>query len=709
MANTTTSTPQQSQSQILPPDTRPVERFTSQSDYLTGDLSLARQAVLKDLRRYLQVPYTTLIRSAFGAPADAPADISRIRQKLTEHHILKTEGAKSQWVGFAAPPTRSNVSEDVIFRQLTDVISSILDQIPNCIVSFMTTQWFNLVVPFQFKKTKDRSAKRDNEQKIIWRLRQIMREDPFRRFAMGITIEDTDMRFWYSSRAFLAASEPINFMTDIDDVISLFYSIGSGNREALGWDPTVERIRIGNEVQYKFKIGNRFYTTTRPLATYGADAMVGCGTRVYEALNEEGNLVVIKDSWRDDDREPEGMILERILKDIQDKIGEEEMAEAEKYFVKILAYEDVFVSGKVDKTFKLEEEGNIHFKWIAIDDDPFLSTTRYLPSTGHIPSSEHPPPELARCEVRPPSTVLPRRVHTRTVFKEVGIPLTQLTGLVDGLNCLHDTARALYYVHKAGYVHRDFSVNNVLWFEGDGRGIGKLTDFEYAKKVGAEESHDIRTGTMHFMAGEVEAQRYIFMPEPDPATVDGDLDSPPFRMNFLHDLESHWWCSMWFLLYHTDANSPTKSPKEQLKCFNQAFPRVMAHTSRHYFFTLWRELSAARATLSTSYQDKCLAIFKLSIALRRCYHTAEEKFPDLVLDDSLLDKAHKSVRDTYVEVVEELVGSQIQLKPVRKCQEMKRNVDDSPPHRAEKRKCEEMERNVDDSPPHPAEKKARRA
>ncbi|KAG6375915.1 hypothetical protein JVT61DRAFT_2783 [Boletus reticuloceps] len=361
------------------------------------------------------------------------------------------------------------------------------------------------------------------------------------------------------------------------------------------------------------------------------------------------------------------------------------MAEAEKYFVKILAYEDVFVSGKVDKTFKPEEEGDICFEWIAIDDDPFLSTTRHLPSTGHIPSSEHPPPELARCEVRPPSTVLPRRVHARTVFKEVGIPLAQLTGLVDGLNCQHDSARALYYVHKAGYVHRDFSVNNVLWFEGDGRGIGKLTDFEYAKKVGAKESHDIRTGTMHFMAGEVEAQRYIFMPEPDPATVDGDLDSPPFRMNFLHDLESHWWGSMWFLLYHTDANSPTECPKEQLKCFNQAFPRVIAHTSRRDFFTLWRELSAARATLSTTYQEQCLAIFKLSIALRQCYHIAEEKFPDLVLDDYLQDKAHKSVRDTYVEVVEELVGSQIQLKPVRECQEMKRNVDDSPSHRAEKK------------------------
>lgn len=40
-----------------------------------------------------------------------------------------------------------------------------------------------------------------------------MREDPLRRFALGITIENTSMRLWYSSRAFLVASEPVDFLT----------------------------------------------------------------------------------------------------------------------------------------------------------------------------------------------------------------------------------------------------------------------------------------------------------------------------------------------------------------------------------------------------------------------------------------------------------------------------------------------------------------
>lgn len=48
-------------------------------------------------------------------------------------------------------------------------------------------------------------------------------------------------------------------------------------------------------------------------------------------------------------------------------------------------------------------------------------------------------------------------------------------------------------MHRAGWVHRDFSVTNVLWVEKDGQGIGKLTDLEYAKRVDSETSHDVRT------------------------------------------------------------------------------------------------------------------------------------------------------------------------------------------------------------------------
>lgn len=291
-------------------------------------------------------------------------------------------------------------------------------------------------------------------------------------------------------------------------MISLFYLIGKKNKEELGWDPTVERVHDGTKIQYRFKIDNRFFTTTRPLATYGADAMVGRGTRVYEALDENKNIVAIKDSWREEDREPEGAILENIFKDIRDKLGEKEAAEAAKYFVRVQAYEDVVVSGERDKTFNPREEGDVCLEWITIKINPILSETRHLPSQGHIPESDRLPTELAR--VSAPSADIPCRVHTRTVFKDVGIPLMKVTCLYDAFTCLAGARQgkqfqllplssttkgwiALYYVHKAGWVHRDFSVANALWAETDGQMIGKLMDFEYAKKVNSEVSHDVRT------------------------------------------------------------------------------------------------------------------------------------------------------------------------------------------------------------------------
>ncbi|KAG2041366.1 hypothetical protein BDR03DRAFT_914065 [Suillus americanus] len=170
--------------------------------------------------------------------------------------------------------------------------------------------WFDIAVPFEFKKEQDIESLRDisccrscrrpltkPQQKIIWSLHSIMREDPRRRFAFGITIEDTQLRLWLSNRAFLAVTEPIDFFENIDGVIS--HALGSASASStmngLGWDPTVERIRDGKEIQYKFTIGDEVFTTTQELATYGADYIVGHGTRVYEATDANGKKVAIQE------------------------------------------------------------------------------------------------------------------------------------------------------------------------------------------------------------------------------------------------------------------------------------------------------------------------------------------------------------------------------------------------------------------------------
>ncbi|KAG2341564.1 hypothetical protein BDR05DRAFT_888079 [Suillus weaverae] len=194
-----------------------------------------------------------------------------------------------------------------------------------------------------------------------------------------------------SNRAFVAATKPINFFENIDDVISLFYALGSASAsttmKGLGWDPTVERVHNGEEIQYKFTIGDEVFTTTREIATYGADSMVGRGTRVYEATDAKGKKVAIKDSWREVERQSEGEILENILASCAEKLQAEELADAKRHFVGVRLWEDVIIDDTRDETLDpmVTEEHDRTWEWVSIDLNPILSARLHLPSTGDVP------------------------------------------------------------------------------------------------------------------------------------------------------------------------------------------------------------------------------------------------------------------------------------------------------------------------------------
>ncbi|KAG2336967.1 hypothetical protein BDR05DRAFT_1011205 [Suillus weaverae] len=665
---------------MLPPDTVAVPRHTSQADYRTGDLKLGRIAVLADLRRYLQIPFDCLVKCVGAMPSQQ--DLQRIRHNLTEGKILADDESGLQWTNFT-PPATSKGSEENAFKPLGRIIAEILAEVPNHGVSFLANpngtplsqrnntsrpdgflvlsnektepkiHWFDIAVPFEFKKGRDIESLRDDEHKIIWSLHNIMREDLLRRFAFGITVEDTQLRLWLSNRAFLAVTEPINIFENINGVISLFYALGSASASStmkeLGWDPTVERIRDGEVFQYKFTIGDEVFTTTRELATYGADSMVGRGTRVYEATDADGEKVAIKDSWREVERQSEGEILENILASCTEKLSAEDLANAKKHFVGVRLWQDVAIDETRDETPMLA--GGHNRTWVSIDLNPILSTRQHLSSTGNVPDSGRLSATRLGSIARN-GTGIPRRVHTRTIFHDVGVVLKDVTPLADILSCLLGALKALHYMHKAGWVHRDFSVGNAIWVGG----IGKLGDFEYAKKIDSKTSQDVRTGTMHFMALEVESQKYLYFPNPDTFTFDTGLPlkppfrmnfplKPPFRMNFLHDIESVWWAFTWIFFYHTDTETADAghSFDAQWEKFQLAFPGTVGQTSRRDFFNDLRELDiSCQTVLSKTCFDVCQYIPHFANALQDGYQKAEANYPSLALDDALLENMHRT-------------------------------------------------------------------
>ncbi|KAH9848221.1 hypothetical protein C2E23DRAFT_862778 [Lenzites betulinus] len=97
-----------------------------------------------------------------------------------------------------------------------------------------------------------------------------------------------------------------------------------------------------------------------------------------------------------------------------------------------------------------------------------------------------------------------------------------------------------------GWIHRDISSGNVLFY--NGRGI--LGDLEYAKKfdlsVGGHS--DPRTGTPFFMAVELQTGSHIYRPHIDLALGRPSTREPSLavvRHNFQHDVESFFWILLW--------------------------------------------------------------------------------------------------------------------------------------------------------------------
>ncbi|CCM06342.1 uncharacterized protein FIBRA_08597 [Fibroporia radiculosa] len=216
------------------------------------------------------------------------------------------------------------------------------------------------------------------------------------------------------------------------------------------------------------------------------------------------------------------------------------------------------------------------------------------------------------------------RAHYRIVFKEVCTALHQEISLCPVFDYLSQTALVLRFLHEAGWVHRDLSTGNILVLNGNIR----LADFEYAKRLDeSSSSHDIRTGTADFMSVEVDDQDYFFLTqELNDAQIktddllddlsDDDTPQAPsepvevvFRYNPLHDFESLWWISVYFLfnkrIAAVDQAPPPPHDHSQQRAFASDIfyslrGRQVALTNHHTFQKAVRSLSPVLAKFGKS-------------------------------------------------------------------------------------------------------------
>ena len=181
MASTAPSTPKSKPRFLTCPDTELRHSHTTSSQYLSGDLTEGRRAVLNDLKMYLQVPYEQFVSGLFPIPPENHK-IAEIRAELKGRMLITKDD--TQLSAFVIKPSANKVSSEIsIFRQLDLVISYIFKKVPESLFCFAVaptgtptssrcntsrpdsyirlktshtpnkTHWFDIVIPFEFRKS----------------------------------------------------------------------------------------------------------------------------------------------------------------------------------------------------------------------------------------------------------------------------------------------------------------------------------------------------------------------------------------------------------------------------------------------------------------------------------------------------------------------------------------------------------------------------
>ncbi|KAI5982076.1 hypothetical protein EDD15DRAFT_222502 [Pisolithus albus] len=173
---------------------------------------------------------------------------------------------------------------------------------------------------------------------------------------------------------------------------------------------------------------------------------------------------------------------------------------------------------------------------------------------------------------------------------------------------------ALRFLHSVDWVHRVIGGGNAL----RSSEMSKLADPEYAKHMESNTTDEVRTGTLDFMACEVQAQAYLFaLLAGNPV---GDDDECPFRFNPLHDMESLWWIATWTLYYHVDQKGGRPS-SQQITEFYELFPGRPGRRTNAILARLDYKV------LPASFQSAGRLVEYMRREIKRAYTASEEELP----------------------------------------------------------------------------------
>ncbi|KAK7453197.1 hypothetical protein VKT23_011878 [Stygiomarasmius scandens] len=453
---------------------------------------------------------------------------------------------------------------------------------------------------WEFRIGNSEADIKDNRKKLVGRAAHIMNSDPCRTHIYSMSIERYDARAWYFSRSHAVKSEAFDLRKDPASLIRFVIAMSFSRPEDLGFDPTVTRHydATKGDIFYVYKVENQYFKAVRPICEYFPASILGRATRIWpvQECDASGKVTipdvkVLKDYWlgaRETEWEIQGKIfdeLEKLKVEVElkgsDRIldGLEKLrVEAEKRNAfdepekskvgaekQLLTFADKLPTEQKEQQLLLNALKDYKSYFVVIGKSEIVGRTRAMCPTyavgdvGEKFSSKTP---LSSQAPGSPSISCPFGVkqHCRLIYNECCKPVHELRNAQTITSVMIDCVTGIQLLYLAGYVHRDISTGNVYYDPAAQR--GKLSDFEYAKRVDRIRPEDIspdpKTGTPAFMATEVKTGSYLLWQY----TGDHTELKPSFRHNYIHDIESTFWLGLWLFTTTTMTSDPEPLPRK---------------------------------------------------------------------------------------------------------------------------------------------------
>ncbi len=355
------------------------------------------------------------------------------------------------------------------------------------------------------------------------------------------------MRIWEFDRLGGIASE--QFDINKDGLQFIFTILGClwMNEEDLGFDPTI--ITEGGQRYIEIERNGQTEQLAIDMVIQRVPCIAGRATTCWKAHREEDPWTpfVIKDSWQYTEHEEEGELLREATEQ-----GVVNVARSYHHETVQVRDTDDDIQGNVRKGLNVTATENYRPERLMLPPTTIavggswkgrssMASRKRSSSRTDAPL----PPSKRFCSASPTNVnALPNRVHRHVILRDYGKTIYKASSQAALLVALEGCIEGHESLRKAGFLHRNISINNLMINEDDSNPSWHsfLIDLDLA----IQEQRDRASGAR----GKIGTRAFMAI-----RALLGEQHS------FMHDLESFFWVLFWICI-HYDARGKDIGPTE---------------------------------------------------------------------------------------------------------------------------------------------------